>query len=136
VLRPLGWRHWLARMPCRGESGGLLDALAARVGALGTGDPLEDGPLPGDVNERCVTFLSDGRNWSDELPLSSPRGDVTLFAVSGAAVFSVTRLVGDRPGTLAATPAVTAELVWSGRSRMADGGLPVSLMACVPAAYR
>jgi uncharacterized protein (DUF1697 family) len=61
-----------------------------------------------DVRERCVTFLPDGQTWTHRLPFSPPRNDVTLIAANGACVFSVTRLVGGRPGT--AGPIVEREL--------------------------
>ena len=52
-----------------------------------------------DVHERCVTFLPPHSHWTSTLPVSSRRGDVTLVATTGSEVFSVTRLVGGRPGT-------------------------------------
>lgn len=51
------------------------------------------------VHERCVTFLPDGTEWIDPLPESSRRNDVELIDATDRAVFSVTRLVGGRPGT-------------------------------------
>lgn len=53
-----------------------------------------------DAHERCVTFLPPGHPWSSALPVSSRRGDVTLVAATRDEVFSVTRLVGGRPGTV------------------------------------
>ena len=51
------------------------------------------------VHERCITFLPDGTEWIDPLPESGTRNDVELIDATDRAVFSVTRLVGGRPGT-------------------------------------
>jgi uncharacterized protein (DUF1697 family) len=51
-----------------------------------------------DVDERCVTFLPDGRRWDTPLPLSSRRDDVTVIVTDGLDVFSVTRRISGRTG--------------------------------------
>ena len=61
-------------------------------------DPFENAPFD-DVYERCVSFTS-GPAIEIDFPLSTPRGDAVAFSSSGDDIFSVTRLVGGRPGTM------------------------------------
>jgi uncharacterized protein (DUF1697 family) len=52
-----------------------------------------------DVHERCVSFTAEpvvGLH----LPLATRRGDAVAFDSRAADIFSVTRLVGGRPGTM------------------------------------
>jgi uncharacterized protein (DUF1697 family) len=51
-----------------------------------------------DIYERCVTF-TDRPMRGLELPMTTARADVVIFAVNGRDVYSVTRLVGGRPGS-------------------------------------
>ena len=68
--------------------GALADAVAR--------DPFGAAP-PGPVRTRAVTFLG-APPVGLALPASSPRGDLVVFAVDGADVYSVTRLVEGREG--------------------------------------
>jgi uncharacterized protein (DUF1697 family) len=61
-------------------------------------DPFRDPPFP-DVHERCVSFTS-GTVVELALPVGTPRGDATAFAIRDSDIYSVTRLVGGRPGTM------------------------------------
>lgn len=69
-------------------------SVAELAGLAGHAD--FDDPRP--VHERCVTFLSPGTRWVEELPFTTARDDLTLTAATDGAVFSVTREVGGRPG--------------------------------------
>lgn len=64
--------------------------------------PFSQSPFA-DVHERCVSFTTSPIDGLD-LPLTTARGDAVAFDVdriTGAAdVYSVTRLVGGRPGTI------------------------------------
>ena len=61
-------------------------------------DPFRNPPFE-DVHERCVSFTQ-GSTAGLELPLATARGDATAFAVQGSDIYSATRLVGGRPGTM------------------------------------
>jgi len=61
-------------------------------------DPFRNSPFL-DVHERCVSFTN-GTVQGLDLPVSTPRGDATAFAVHDSDIYSVTRLVGGRPGTM------------------------------------
>jgi uncharacterized protein (DUF1697 family) len=50
------------------------------------------------VYERCVSFLPPGSVVDLSFPVQTPRGDAVLFAGRDDEVFSVTRLVANRPG--------------------------------------
>jgi uncharacterized protein (DUF1697 family) len=52
-----------------------------------------------DVHERCVSFTQ-GSIAGLELPLATARGDAIAFAARDGDIYSVTRLVGGRPGTM------------------------------------
>jgi len=60
--------------------------------------PFRDPPFD-DVHERCVSFTK-GSIGRLELPLATARGDAIAFALRDGDIFSVTRLVGGRPGTM------------------------------------
>ena len=64
---------------------------------LHAGDPFALAP-PGGFHERCVTFLQSSPRSKPALPIRSQRGDVEIFSISSRNAFSVTRLVGGRPG--------------------------------------
>ena len=57
-----------------------------QAGFFTTGGALED-------HVRIVTFLPDGLSWTAELPHTTPRGDIKIFAASGPNVFSLVRPV-------------------------------------------
>ena len=61
-------------------------------------DPFRYAPFE-EVHERCVSF-ADGPVAGLELPVSTPRRDATAFALRGSDIYSVTRLIGGRPGTI------------------------------------
>jgi uncharacterized protein (DUF1697 family) len=61
-------------------------------------DPFRN-PLFLDVHERCVSFTKEAVVGL-ALPVGTPRGDATAFAVRHSDIYSVTRLVGGRPGTM------------------------------------
>lgn len=61
-------------------------------------DPFRDPPFD-DVHERCVSFTTGPANALD-LPISTTRGDAVAFAARDEDIYSVTRLVGGRPGTM------------------------------------
>lgn len=53
-----------------------------------------------DVHERCVTFLPKRTASMPALPIHGARGDFEILAATADAVYSVTRLVGGRPGNV------------------------------------
>ena len=55
-------------------------------------DPFAAVALDG-VKERCVSYLPSAPTGFGPLPVESPRGDVTIFALTGLEAYSVTRLV-------------------------------------------
>jgi uncharacterized protein (DUF1697 family) len=61
-------------------------------------DPFRDAPFD-DVHERCVSFTN-GTVRGLDLPMGTARGDAIAFAARDEDIFSVTRLVGGRPGTM------------------------------------
>jgi len=61
-------------------------------------NPFVDPPFD-DVHERCVSFTT-GPVVGLDLPLTTPRGDAVAFAARDGDIFSVTRLVGGRTGTM------------------------------------
>jgi len=69
-----------------------------QLGRLIEGEPFRNPPFD-DVHERCVSFTR-GPTAGLELPLATPRGDAIAFGVREGDIFSVTRLVGGRPGTM------------------------------------
>lgn len=52
------------------------------------------------IHERCVTFLPAVPKPAPSLPIVGTRGDLEIFRFDGAEAFSVTRLVGSRPGNV------------------------------------
>ncbi|MGJ3256793.1 MAG: DUF1697 domain-containing protein [Alcanivorax sp.] len=69
---------------------------------------LEQAPFanqqPGDYHERCVTWLPINTPVAlPTFPLIFPRDDATLLGADDDAIFSVTRLVNNRPGAVNAT---------------------------------
>jgi uncharacterized protein (DUF1697 family) len=62
-------------------------------------EPFAEAP-PGAIHERCVTFLPGRTGTLPPLPIAGARGDFEVFAVRGGEAFSVTRLVGGRPGNV------------------------------------
>ena len=64
-------------------------------------DPFRDPPFA-DVHERCVSFAH-GSIAGLDLPLATARGDSMAFAARDGDIFSVTRVVGGRPGTMGKT---------------------------------
>lgn len=69
------------------------------LGTLVAAEPFAEAP-PGDIHERCVTFLPVHTGTLPPLPIAGPRGDFEVFAVRGGEAFGVTRLVGGRPGNV------------------------------------
>lgn len=71
-----------------------VDELAALVAT----DPFM-GVDRGDVYECCVSFLHPHSAPLEGLPLESPRGDLRLLSHTGTEVLSVSRKVGNTPGS-------------------------------------
>jgi uncharacterized protein (DUF1697 family) len=71
-----------------------LDQLREQV----ENDPFRNSPFPV-VHERCVSFTN-GTVVGLSLPVGTPRGDAIAFDVRDSDIYSVTRLVGGRPGTM------------------------------------
>jgi len=61
-------------------------------------DPFRDPPVD-DAYERCVSFTV-GPVIGLDLPMATPRGDAVAFDARDGDIYSVTRLVGGRPGTM------------------------------------
>lgn len=62
-------------------------------------EPFATAPADG-IHERCVTFLPANTAGLPALPLCSARRDLEIFRIEGGEAFSVTRLVGGRPGNV------------------------------------
>jgi uncharacterized protein (DUF1697 family) len=71
-----------------------LDQLRSQV----ENDPFRDPPFD-DVHERCVSFTL-GPVVGIDLPVGTARGDAIAFAARNDDIYSVTRLVDGRPGTM------------------------------------
>lgn len=71
-----------------------VDYLARLIDAA----PFAVAPVDG-VHERCVTFLAPGTALPP-LPLTSTRQDLAIFHANASEAFSITRLVGGRPGNV------------------------------------
>lgn len=69
-----------------------LDALKRQVAS----EPF-DGLPPADVHERCVSFTAGDVGVLD-LPITSRRGDLVVFAATAGSVYSFTRMINGRPG--------------------------------------
>jgi uncharacterized protein (DUF1697 family) len=70
-----------------------LDALATAVASEPFAHVMAD-----DVYERCVTFFRTEVTPALAIPTQTERGDAVLFDTGPGQVFSITRLVGGRPG--------------------------------------
>ena len=55
-------------------------------------------PDDSDIYECCVSLLPRGAQPATRLPFTGPRGDFTLLGIEGGEAYSVTRLIGGRPG--------------------------------------
>jgi len=66
---------------------------------LAATEPFANGPLD-DVYECCVTFLPHDVADLSGLPIVTARGDAEIFGFVPGHAFSVTRLVGGRPGAV------------------------------------
>lgn len=71
----------------------------ARLAELIDRQPFAAVPTDG-IHERCVTFLPAAPSPAPALPIVGRRGDLQVFRFDGAEAFSVTRLVGGRPGNV------------------------------------
>jgi len=71
-----------------------IDDLRRRI----EDDPFRSPPFD-DVHERCVSFTR-APVGGLELPMGTTRGDAVAFAARDGGIYSVTRLVGGRPGTM------------------------------------
>jgi uncharacterized protein (DUF1697 family) len=69
----------------------------AELAHLHARNPFEPPPFA-DVHDRVVTFCADPVEGVLELPSTTDRGDVVMFAAAGREVFTVTRLVDGRTG--------------------------------------
>jgi uncharacterized protein (DUF1697 family) len=67
------------------------------LGELIAAEPFANAPTD-DVDERCVTFLPAGMEDLPQATIVTPRRDAEIFGFQANEIFSVTRLVGGRPG--------------------------------------
>jgi uncharacterized protein (DUF1697 family) len=80
----------------------ILVRSMAELGSLVDRDPFASMAAP-DVHERMVTLLPDDSPALPDPPISSPRGDVEIFAAGPREVLAITRSIGGRtanPGAL------------------------------------
>jgi len=66
---------------------------------LAAAEPFANAPID-DIHERCVTFLPHDIADLNGLPIVTARRDAEIFGLVPGQAFSVTRLVGGRPGAV------------------------------------